>query len=296
MRYYIITGNNYQSIMRQYHDLTGYQPMLPVWAFGNLMSRMAYRNQDETDSIVRMMEEEDFPIDAVILDFYWFGDSIKGHLGRLDWYEPSWPTPENMMKDLKNRGIKTVLISEPYIIDSLENHNTADSLGLFVVDNEGNTYIDSNFYFGNGSLLDIFKEETSEWLWQQYKRQLDIGSAGFWGDLGEPESHPSDIRHVNGTAEKPRMVVFRSNKQIYVQVVDDEQGKTLCAAASNDKQLAAQCKGKTGIEAAAIVGKAIAERAIAKGITTICFDRGGYLFHGRVKSLADAAREGGLVF
>lgn len=103
-------------------------------------------------------------------------------------------------------------------------------------------------------------------------------------------------KHVNGTAERPRMVVFRSNKQIYVQVVDDEQGKTLCSAASNDKELAAQCKGKTGVEAAAIVGKAIAGRALAKGITTICFDRGGYLFHGRVKSLADAAREGGLVF
>ena len=103
-------------------------------------------------------------------------------------------------------------------------------------------------------------------------------------------------KHVNGTAERPRMVVFRSNKQIYVQVVDDEQGKTLVAAASNDKELAAQCKGKSGIEAAAIVGKAIAERAIAKGINTICFDRGGYLFHGRVKSLADAAREGGLLF
>ena len=105
-------------------------------------------------------------------------------------------------------------------------------------------------------------------------------------------------KHVNGTAEKPRMVVFRSNKQIYVQVVDDEQGKTLCAAASNDKELAlaAQCKGKNGIEAAAVVGKAIAERCLAKGINAICFDRGGYLFHGRVKSLADAAREGGLVF
>ena len=103
-------------------------------------------------------------------------------------------------------------------------------------------------------------------------------------------------KHVNGTAERPRMVVFRSNKQIYAQVIDDEQGKTLCAAASNDKDLAAQCKGKTGIEAAAVVGKAIAERALAKGITAICFDRGGYLFHGRVKSLADAAREGGLVF
>ncbi len=103
-------------------------------------------------------------------------------------------------------------------------------------------------------------------------------------------------KHVNGTAERPRMVVFRSNKQIYVQVVDDFQGKTLCAAASNDKELAAQCKGKSGIEAAAVVGKAIAERALAKGITTISFDRGGYLFHGRVKSLADAAREGGLIF
>ena len=103
-------------------------------------------------------------------------------------------------------------------------------------------------------------------------------------------------KHVNGTAEKPRMVVFRSNKQIYVQVVDDEQGKTLVAAASNDKALAAECKGKTGIEAAAIVGKAVAERALQAGITTVCFDRGGYLFHGRVKSLADAAREGGLIF
>ena len=64
-------------------------------------------------------------------------------------------------------------------------------------------------------------------------------------------------KHVNGTAERPRLVVFRSNKQIYAQVVDDEQGRTLCAAASNDKELAAQCKGKTGVEAAAIVGKAV---------------------------------------
>ncbi len=103
-------------------------------------------------------------------------------------------------------------------------------------------------------------------------------------------------KHVSGTAERPRMVVFRSNKQIYVQVIDDLQRKTLVAAASNDKALAVECKGKSGVEAAAIVGKAIAARCIEKGINTIAFDRGGYLFHGRVKSLADAAREGGLVF
>ena len=101
-------------------------------------------------------------------------------------------------------------------------------------------------------------------------------------------------KHVNGTAELPRMVVFRSNKQIYVQ--DDEKGVTLAAAASNDKGLVAECKGKNGIETAAIVGKAIAARAQEKGITTVAFDRGGYLYHGRVKSLAEAAREGGLIF
>lgn len=101
---------------------------------------------------------------------------------------------------------------------------------------------------------------------------------------------------VNGTAERPRMVVFRSNKQIYVQVIDDLKGVTLVAAASNDKELAVECKGKSGIEAAAIVGKKVAERALAQGISTVSFDRGGYLYHGRVKSLADAAREGGLIF
>ena len=103
-------------------------------------------------------------------------------------------------------------------------------------------------------------------------------------------------KHVNGTAERPRLVVFRSNKQNYDKVIDDEQGRSLAAAASNDKELVVECKGKTGIEAAAIVGKAVAARAIAAGVTTVSFDRGGYLFHGRVKSLADAAREGGLVF
>ena len=103
-------------------------------------------------------------------------------------------------------------------------------------------------------------------------------------------------KHVNGTAERPRLVVFRSNKQIYAQVIDDEKGVTLVAAASNDKVLAAECKGKAGIEAAAIVGKAIAERAKEKGIEMVSFDRGGYLYHGRVKSLAEGAREGGLIF
>lgn len=101
---------------------------------------------------------------------------------------------------------------------------------------------------------------------------------------------------VNGTAEQPRMSVFRSNKQIYVQLINDVDGITLASASSVDKEIAQECKGKSGIEIASIVGKLAAQRATEKGVTKIAFDRGGYLYHGRIKSLADAAREGGLTF
>ena len=101
---------------------------------------------------------------------------------------------------------------------------------------------------------------------------------------------------VNGTAEQPRMCVFRSNKQIYVQLINDVDGITLASASSIDKEIVEECKGKPGTEMAKIVGKLAAKRAIEKGVSKISFDRGGYLYHGRVKSLADAAREGGLIF
>ncbi|MCL2560975.1 MAG: 50S ribosomal protein L18 [Rikenellaceae bacterium] len=99
---------------------------------------------------------------------------------------------------------------------------------------------------------------------------------------------------VNGSAEQPRMSVFRSNKHIYVQFIDDIGGVTLAAASSKD--LAEQTAGKNKKEVAAMVGKLAAEKAAEKGIATVAFDRNGYLYHGRVKQLADAAREGGLKF
>ncbi|MCD8185474.1 MAG: 50S ribosomal protein L18 [Rikenellaceae bacterium] len=99
---------------------------------------------------------------------------------------------------------------------------------------------------------------------------------------------------VNGTAQKPRMSVFRSNKGIYVQFIDDMTGTTLAAASSKD--VAEQAAGKNKTEVAALVGKLAAEKAAQKGITEVAFDRNGYLYHGRVKMLADAAREGGLKF
>ncbi|MBP9991371.1 MAG: 50S ribosomal protein L18 [Bacteroidales bacterium] len=102
------------------------------------------------------------------------------------------------------------------------------------------------------------------------------------------------IRHkISGTPEMPRLSVFRSNKEIYAQLIDDVKGVTLTAASSAEKGVE---KSGTKSEMAAKVGKLIAERALAAGIQTVVFGRNGYLYHGRVKSLADGAREGGLKF
>ena len=95
---------------------------------------------------------------------------------------------------------------------------------------------------------------------------------------------------ISGTAQRPRMSVFRSNKQIYVQLIDDLAGTTLLASSSKGIEEGTKC------EIAAAVGRKIAQKALEAGITEVVFDRNGYLFHGRVKSLADAAREGGLKF
>ncbi|HKO05398.1 MAG TPA: 50S ribosomal protein L18 [Candidatus Acidoferrales bacterium] len=101
---------------------------------------------------------------------------------------------------------------------------------------------------------------------------------------------------VSGTAERPRLCVFRSSTHLYAQVIDDSAGQTLVSASSVDKEMRKQFKGGGNVAAAKIVGQAVAERARAKGIAQVVFDRGGYRYHGRVKALAEAAREAGLKF
>lgn len=103
-------------------------------------------------------------------------------------------------------------------------------------------------------------------------------------------------RKISGSSARPRLCVYRSSKYIYAQIVDDTQGKTLVAASTREKDIRGDLKNAGNIQASKLVGKAIAERAKAKGIESVVFDRGGYLYHGRIKALADAARESGLKF
>lgn len=106
--------------------------------------------------------------------------------------------------------------------------------------------------------------------------------------------HTRIRKKVEGTAERPRLAVFRSLNHIYAQVIDDKSGVTLCSASSVEKGAGVDKGGN--VDAAKVIGKLIAERSKEKGISTVVFDRGGYIYHGRVKSLADAAREAGLQF
>ena len=108
--------------------------------------------------------------------------------------------------------------------------------------------------------------------------------------------HKRVRKNVVGTSERPRLCVFRSSKNIYAQIIDDSQHQTLVSASTMDKDLAASGAKKAKMEQARLVGAAIAKKASEKGIAQVVFDRGGYKYHGRVKTLAEAAREEGLVF
>ena len=110
------------------------------------------------------------------------------------------------------------------------------------------------------------------------------------------KKHMRMRNRFSGTAERPRLAVFRSNNHMYAQIIDDTVGNTLVSASTLEKEIKAELNKTNDIEAAAYIGKVIAKRAIDKGITEVVFDRGGFLYHGKIEALAEAAREAGLVF
>ncbi len=110
------------------------------------------------------------------------------------------------------------------------------------------------------------------------------------------KKHRRMRNHIAGTAERPRLAVFRSNNHMYAQIIDDTVGKTLVSASTLQKDVKAELENTDTVEAAAYVGTVIGKKAVEMGITSVVFDRGGYVYHGKVKALADAAREAGLVF
>ncbi len=194
LTYYIIPGKDPDEIIRKYSSIVGTQPIPARWVFGNLMSRFGYRSEEQVSSILKKMEKEYIPVDAVILDLFWFGDSIKHTMGNLDWInKKAWPDPEDMIRKWKEAGVNTILITEPFVLNTTPNYEP--SLKYHAVDSTGKPFVLTDFYFGNGGLLDIFRKDVQDWFWSKYKMQISKGVAGWWGDLGEPEKHPAAMYH-----------------------------------------------------------------------------------------------------
>ncbi|MBU2649673.1 MAG: DUF4968 domain-containing protein, partial [Bacteroidetes bacterium] len=201
MTYQIITGDTWPDMLGQYTDLTGKQPLPPRWAFGNFSSRFGYHSEKEVRETVDLFLQDSIPLDAVVIDIYWFGPEIQGYMGNLEFLADSFPTPYQMMADFAEKGVKTILVTEPFILTTSDRWDEAVEEGILGMDTLGDPYT-YDFYFGNTGLIDVFKPEAREWFWDIYKYYTEKGVGGWWGDLGEPEVHPSGLQHVVGSADE----------------------------------------------------------------------------------------------
>ena len=198
--YVLVAGDNYPEILENYTAVTGRQPLPPRWALGNFASRFGYRNDAEVRATAAKFKQTGFPVDALILDLYWFGPDIKGHMGNLAWDKKVFPDPEGLIADLKKNGINTILITEPFILTSSKRWQEAVNAGAITPgpDGQPKTF---DFYFGNTGLVDVFNPKAQDWFWGIYRGLKKQGVAGWWGDLGEPEVHPGDSRHLIGSGD-----------------------------------------------------------------------------------------------
>ena len=199
--YQVIVGESWYDLLDNYTNLTGKQPMLPRWALGNFSSRFGYHSQQEVEETIAKFKEEKIPVDAIILDLYWFGKEVKGTMGNLEVFRDSFPDFEGMVKRLNDKGVKTIPITEPFVLTTSKKWDEAVAKNILAKDSVGNP-ARYDFYFGNTGLIDIYKPEGEQWFWNIYKDLTNKGVAGVWGDLGEPEVHPDWVQHHTGSASE----------------------------------------------------------------------------------------------
>lgn len=200
-RYQVIASDTWKKMISAYTSFTGKQPLPPRWALGNFASRFGYHSQAEVQKVVHQFQKDSIPLDAVILDIYWFGKTIRNTMGNLEFDKDSFPKPKQLINDLKKQGVKTVLITEPFILKTSKNWNEAVAKSILATHKDETPYT-FDFYFGKTGLIDLFKPEAKIWFQEVYKKYTHMGISGWWGDLGEPEVHPKDLFHGNYKANE----------------------------------------------------------------------------------------------
>jgi len=199
--YQVIVGDSWKDLISNYTDLTGKQPLPARWTLGNFSSRFGYHSQEEVEKTIKKFEDDQIPVDAIILDLYWFGKEMKGTMGNLAWDKDKFPNPDKMIADLNAKGVKTVLITEPFVLTTSSKWQEAVDKKILAVDKNDKAFT-YDFYFGNTGIIDIFKPEGKDWFWNVYKRLINQGVGGLWGDLGEPEVFPSEAITAGGKADE----------------------------------------------------------------------------------------------
>ncbi|GJQ61428.1 MAG: alpha-glucosidase [Melioribacteraceae bacterium] len=199
INYFMIYGSTMFEQLKKYTWLTGRQPLPPKWAFGYIQSKYGYRNASEARSIVNTFRAKKIPLDVLILDLYWFN-----HMGDISWNTSAFPDPQGMMAEFREKGVKTVVISEPYITEYSVNYNQAASNGYLAKNEAGNPFTLGGWWSCgcNAGLLDITNPDAADWWWSKHPLYMGDNLAGFWTDLGEPESHPWEMVHHLGPANK----------------------------------------------------------------------------------------------
>ena len=201
LAFYVYGGQNADEVLNHFTRLTGRPYLPPRWAFGYIQSKYGYQNDAATRTMVNTMNSQNFPIDAVILDLYWFGSPTT--MGNLNWDNSRFNPNLGLINWLHQQDIRLVLIYETYFTQNSTNYSALNQLGYFAKNQAGNTYVLNGFWAGSSGLLDLFHPNAWNWFWPFYNAKLQEGVDGFWNDLGEPEDHPLNMVHYGGkTAEE----------------------------------------------------------------------------------------------
>ena len=196
----VVTNETYPcEAVAEFTYLTGKTPMPPMWALGYMTSRYGYETQAQAEKAVEEIQKANIPIDGIVFDIQWQGPSCAW-MGTLDWYAPNWPDPEGMIEGLKEKGVNSIVITEPYFTSQTPNYSFLKDKGwLADSDVPGMEWL-QNDYVG---LIDYSNKDAADWMWRTaYKKLADMGVGAWWFDLGELEKDSENSLFVAGNRDE----------------------------------------------------------------------------------------------
>ncbi len=197
--YFINSDGSLSDLVTNMTALTGHQELPPLWSLGYITSKYGYKDEEDALSTVDRLKEMNYPLDGIVFDLYWYGK--EEDMGRLAWDPKQWPDPQWTMDYLKQKGVKAVTITQPYILRNgrgLDNYNELASKGMMVKDANTGKPLEVKIWVGEGGMFDVSNPDTRHWMTDRMDSLMNYGVTGWWGDLGEPEVHPENGIHANG--------------------------------------------------------------------------------------------------